>query len=145
MYMCQTIILQYGCMMFPVPALWEDNIRRQKSMCFKRPPHPQTLSLLCQKNNIISVSFSLLCPRFTGQNQWSAAPFLVLTFLRCFALTVYGGMWVWSGWDMGLIHLHTFPSWFGIYKRKLRTRRCSPGCTNLDIFVNCLICTYTNT
>ncbi len=87
----------------------------------------------------------LQCPWFIGQNRWSAAHVSVLISMRCFALTVYGWKRVWRGWDTGLIHLRSFPSWFGITNRKLRTNRRTPGFINLDIFRHTYISLFVRT
>ncbi len=53
--------------------------------------------------------------------------------------------WVWRGRDTGLIHLPIFPSWSGIYERKLRTNRHMPGLINLDVFWHTYISLFVHT
>ncbi len=50
-----------------------------------------------------------------------------------------------DGGDTGLIHLRSFPSWFGIYKRKLRQNRRTPSFINLDIFWRMYISSFVRT
>ncbi len=128
-----------GCHIFPCTLTTKGQCEKRVIACFQRLLHP-TLRSVSEKNKkqknktSFPLSTCLQCPWFTGQNQWSAAHFHVLTVMRCFALTCYGWMWVWRRWDTGLIHLRSFPSWFVIYKRKLRTNRRMPGFINMDIF-----------
>ncbi len=94
-----------------------------------------------RKSHYLRLSVCRTC-NFIGQNQRSAGHFHVLISIRCFALTVYGWMWVQRRRDTGLIHLRTFPSWFGIFKRKLRTNGCMLGFINLDIFWHTYISSF---
>ncbi len=94
----------------------------------------------CVRNKLLfpRLSVCLLCPWFTGQNWWSAAYFHVVTFIRCFALTVHGWMWVWRGRGTGLIHLRT-----GIYLRKLRTNGYGRFYTNFILCVGAAFSWFT--
>ncbi len=122
-----------GCMTFPPRT--RKGQREEKEFLTSTSPS-NTLFTVSENVSPVSACLSgwLQSPWFVGQNRWSAAHFHALISMKRFALTVHGWMWVWRGRGTELIHLRSFPSWFGIYKRKLHTNRHTPGFISLDIF-----------
>ncbi len=123
---------------FPCPARGQHEKKEINDMFLTSASPSNTLLTMSEKN--ILLSLCLLCSSFIGQNQRAVAHFLVFTFIRCFASTIYGWMWLWRGREMGWSTCTLFQVDLGFKKEEAYARFYKPG--YFLTHVHFLICTY---